>query len=313
MRIAKALKAGEDPNLSNPTPEPSSTQELPPLDPNDPDVQALSGGPNPSHQSTHTFRQPSVEDVPDEQDQLEHQTVRNSASGQSSHLPETPSIPHTSKHDYTSTRAAPPPPVIPVDDYYQGAANGEVSPLGPLGADRTASAGGGYFPNVPDGYSDEKPLVLPEAPPIDPGSSPAVDIMNSSSPPHLSVFDHSASDLPHDPLETPNQSIYEGSTTTSQYPLSPRQPLYPIQPPGAPNSTSAPVHQQPTHPMITPQHHTQVQPNKPQPVVEKYNEDDDSRSEALKVIKAARSALDFEDVPTAVRLLRDALKTLGAG
>jgi vacuolar protein sorting-associated protein VTA1 len=46
LRIAKALKAGEDPNLSNPAPETVTTP--PPLDPNDPEVRSL---------------QPTVEDL----------------------------------------------------------------------------------------------------------------------------------------------------------------------------------------------------------------------------------------------------------
>ncbi|KAK7725973.1 hypothetical protein SLS57_003562 [Botryosphaeria dothidea] len=47
LRIAKALKAGEDPNLSNPVQEPSpAAEDAPVLDPNDPEVQRINGALN---------------------------------------------------------------------------------------------------------------------------------------------------------------------------------------------------------------------------------------------------------------------------
>jgi vacuolar protein sorting-associated protein VTA1 len=51
LRIAKAIKAGEDPNLSNPAPEVVTSP--PPLDPNDPEVQRIRS------------LQPTVEDIND--------------------------------------------------------------------------------------------------------------------------------------------------------------------------------------------------------------------------------------------------------
>lgn len=55
LRIAKALKAGEDPNIGNPAPEP--VPEDIELDPNDPEVQRINDASN---------HHPSVEDVADD-------------------------------------------------------------------------------------------------------------------------------------------------------------------------------------------------------------------------------------------------------
>ncbi|KKY23629.1 putative short-chain dehydrogenase reductase sdr [Diplodia seriata] len=57
LRIVKALKAGEDPNLSNPVqePEPTTGESAPMLDPNDPEVQRINGN---------SSLQPTVETAP---------------------------------------------------------------------------------------------------------------------------------------------------------------------------------------------------------------------------------------------------------
>ncbi|KAI9869786.1 MAG: hypothetical protein M1823_008955, partial [Watsoniomyces obsoletus] len=85
VRIAKAIKAGEDPNLSNPAPEPTLEEQLPPLDPNDADVQMLEGGAKP--------RQPSVVEVPDEADKIQQNLARTSSLDQSLHPSRDTSMP----------------------------------------------------------------------------------------------------------------------------------------------------------------------------------------------------------------------------
>ena len=64
LRIAKAIKAGEDPNASNPVHESEhEVNGVSALDPNDPEVQALSGIP-PSHQA-------SAKETSDEQNHMQ--------------------------------------------------------------------------------------------------------------------------------------------------------------------------------------------------------------------------------------------------
>lgn len=69
------MKEGKDPNESNPKQEPEPVDALPQLDPNDPEVQGFSQIP----------KQPSVEEVPDEQDNIEARLARQSSIDQSLH------------------------------------------------------------------------------------------------------------------------------------------------------------------------------------------------------------------------------------
>src|SRR6202012_3463125 len=87
LRIAKALKAGEDPNLSNPKPQTPSEEALPALDPNDAEGQALQGGraPNPRH--------PAVVEFPDETDRIQKSLAQRSLRDESLHPSGDASVP----------------------------------------------------------------------------------------------------------------------------------------------------------------------------------------------------------------------------
>ncbi|KAL2007909.1 hypothetical protein VTN00DRAFT_7891 [Thermoascus crustaceus] len=87
VRIAKAIKAGEDPNLSNPAPEGEDEQAL---DPSDPDVKALQDSTAPPVTKP---GQPSVEEVPDESDAIERRLAQQSSLNESIHPSRSSSIP----------------------------------------------------------------------------------------------------------------------------------------------------------------------------------------------------------------------------
>ncbi|KAL1848649.1 hypothetical protein Plec18167_002274 [Paecilomyces lecythidis] len=91
VRIVKAIKAGEDPNLTNPKIEEEKEEEqLEPLDPNDPEVKAIEGSGEPS---TTRPRQPSVEEVPDDADRTEKQLAQQSSLDESLHPSRSSSVP----------------------------------------------------------------------------------------------------------------------------------------------------------------------------------------------------------------------------
>ncbi|KAJ9227513.1 hypothetical protein DTO212C5_3663 [Paecilomyces variotii] len=90
VRIVKAIKAGEDPNLTNPKIEEKEDEQLEPLDPSDPEVKAIEGSGEPS---TTRPRQPSVEEVPDDADRTEKQLARQSSLDESLHPSRSSSVP----------------------------------------------------------------------------------------------------------------------------------------------------------------------------------------------------------------------------
>lgn len=239
LRIAKAIKAGEDPNASNPAPEPEPESELP-LDPNDPDVQI----------------------------------INNAASLQ----------PH-GEDDSGPSAPSPPievPPLQPPGNAAQS--HMEVSPLepSPNANSRANSVGGGYFPAVPTFTSEPSAPSLPTAPPAEDVNmkSPQDDIDPSSfysAPPPADLT----------PIPPPNHAI----SPAVHSPVPPPQPSYPTQPVPAPVPPPAAV------------------PIQGGP----YRNDDEAVMNAQKHARWAISALNFEDVNTAVKELRIALQSLGAG
>ena len=310
LRIAKALKAGVDPNLSNPTPEPSPTQEEPPLDPNDPEVQALNGAANPTGAAPNRSLQPSVQDVVDEHDQVQHHLAHNSVLNQSLHLSRDTSVPRPSKQVVPT----PPPQSPSVEDFYQSTTNKEADVPSP--ADRTPSIGGGYFPDVPDGYANTRSGIVPEAPPRSPGLSPQADFSDPSALPPLPPTSNDGLG-PRGLPPHPSQPPYSSSSAAPQYPQPPRQPTspFPRYHPNAPSLTpSSPAWPSPS-PSIPTSRQTIPPPQVRPPTVpsqEHFTADDEAISKAQKHARWAISALNFEDVNTAVKDLRLALQSLGA-
>ncbi|KAL1637065.1 hypothetical protein SLS56_000721 [Neofusicoccum ribis] len=250
LRIAKALKAGEDPNLSNPVqePEPTADESAPALDPNDPEVQRINAA---------SSMQPTVETAPP------------SFAPSPTYEPKT-SLP-------ISPAGAPSAPPFTDDPTH-----GDVSPL-ESSEERKNSVGGGYFPTVPTFTSENSAPSLPTAP-----EQPMED-----APP--------AAPAPDDGQYNP-QDFYQ-APPTAPVATAPAPPIVPER-----TIPSVPVVQpQPVAPIAN--------TNLPPPTAggaQDYRTDDESVFNAQKHAKWAISALNFEDVPTAVKELRIALEALGA-
>ncbi|KAL8662476.1 MAG: hypothetical protein Q9202_004719 [Teloschistes flavicans] len=313
LRIAKALKAGEDPNLSNPAPEPALPQEQP-LDPHDLDVQMLDERP-----ARPAAYQPSVEEVPDEHDRLERHLAQRSSIDQSLHPSRAPSVPpHSDQYQGIPTATSSVPNAA--ENYYHQAAAPDVSPL--LSPDtapdtgRNGSIEGGYFPKIPavahrlnettdadnhfDNLSHPSPPNLPEIPSNIPSARfapPAQPL-----PPSAPLSGTSPDDIDPTGISAPSAPFAPYKPQEPSVALSP-QPRYPQ--PSAPSSVRQPI-PHPSHQTI-PMSSAPQQITAPPVVV-----DEEAMAKAQKHARWAISALNFEDVNTAIKELRGALETLGA-
>jgi vacuolar protein sorting-associated protein VTA1 len=302
----KALKEGKEPNESNPKSEPAQEEGLPPLDPNDPEVQLLGSPTNP---------QPaSVEEVPDEQDRLEARLARQSSIDQSLH----PSA-------QVSARGSPnnkaPFDPYPKDGFpYTAVQDDNVSPLEPSPHARNGSVGGGYFPEVPTFTSESRDSTLPTAPPDD-----ILDLglpQQPSAPPDIQASPDFESfpppTLPDEPVGPPPQDYYRQAPPPQPPQPHIQAPTPHVQhPPSQPHIHYASPPAQPIHnPYEAPQQLRQPPPPSMQapPPIQKSQliTDDLAIAKAQKHARWAISALNFEDAETAVKELRAALQTLGA-
>jgi len=275
-KIRYAIKEGKDPNESNPKPDPEPEEELLPLDPNDPEVRALSGAP----------MQPSVEEVPDEQDKIESRLAGQSIIDRSLHPSAQPS-------NQPSAQPSPGFDPYPRSGFpYNIATTGDpdVSPIEQSPHERDGSVGGGYFPEVPSGTKSPD-LVSRSADDTMPSPVDSPTDFESFLPPKVD----DANELPSTP-----QDFYKPSA-----PVQPPQPPRPQVPQASiyksvavPNPAVIPI------PITVP-----VQTAVGKPV---YNTDDEAIAKAQKHARWAISALNFEDAETAVKELRAALQTLGA-
>lgn len=312
LRIAKALKAGEDPNLSNPVSEAPSEQQ-PPLDPDDPDVRAINGQERGGNTSKNF--QPSVEEISDEHDQLTPRIARNSALDQSLRLSRVPSVSHSLGQKYSPAPSGAPSPQNPAsEDFYSSAAPADVSPIGP-----STSTAGGYFPNVPDGYAEPNLSVLPESPsnipPLHDSISPAVPTPSTNS-----LNSHILNLQNHNPLQPfstyPGQTLEYRQTPSAETHHSPtRHSQSHAGPPSVSSAVSPSAYHAPQQSSINsipprvPVPHAPLPVGKPQAA---YRTDEESVAKAQKHARWAISALNFEDVNTAVKELMGALESLGA-
>ena len=342
LRIAKALKAGEDPNLSNPAPEtePAGEESLPALDPNDADVQMLNAAserhPQPSvvevpdeahrlqrslaqksslDESLHPSRapsvprsaetkprQPSVVEVPDDAHRLQRNMARQSSLDESLHPSRAPSMPP----EPTSRDVSPPAPNDPANYYTNNTTEPDVSPIAPepQTGEHKSSVGGDYFPRVSPSFAQPPPasIDIPSAPidtasPIDLPTAPSEHTLPDAASALASVGPFPPPQRRESPkVPSTHHGHFLRQTDTvppnlaPQY--APRQPL-----PQAP-------------PQLRQQQPAAAQPA-PAPAANVVV-DEEAVMKAQKHARWAISALNFEDVPTAIKELRGALETLGA-
>lgn len=275
-RITKALKEGKDPNESNPKKEDLPPQQ-PALDPMDLEVQFLG--------STAEGRKPaSVEGAPDP-------NLHKDSAGVS--LPQSPAtgLPSAPDEDILKLPSAP---------GYEEAST----------------------PSVPSGYFDPPPaLPSPISPPTQTPSNytPAPDHASTgrdwtpTPPPGTTLFPPPASGSTATPSNPPTFAPSQPPTAAFASPpaSSASNPSYADAPP--PANISRPVIPPPSNRVVpvaptAPGGLSQV----PQQVTGNFITDDMAMSQAQKHAKWAISALNFEDVPTAVSELRRALEALGA-
>lgn len=293
----KAIKEGKDPNESNPKQEEKNEEEgVAALDPNDPEVQMIVGSddgqPKPA----------TVEDAPDEDDKL-HPTHLAAYS--------------TNSPAPVSAPTSPPPASAPAPE--------QVSPIAPT-EPQTGPGSGSYFPDAPDkSHLDQDAFTLPSAPSMPAGGLPSagahdptgssLGIPSPSShipgmPPFASPPD--AASTPQDfyrSIPPPPASASASAPTPPIVP--PQQPYVPPQAPTSAASSHYSRPSQPTVPVATPTPSSQA-PYNTSNVSTGYNTDDMAMAQAQKHAKWAISALNFEDVSTAVKELQDALAVLGA-
>ncbi|KAL8872541.1 MAG: hypothetical protein Q9174_001847 [Haloplaca sp. 1 TL-2023] len=309
MRILKAIRAGEDPNLSNPAAEPAPAAEQP-FEGADPDVQMLDG--SPAHPVAYKA---SVEEVPDEHDRLEKHMAQRSAIDQSLHPSRAPSIPRLSEQQqYPSGQTT--QDAGNAENFYNQAPVPDVSPLQSPERGRNSSIGGGYFPRTPDDIGPRNPSSVVNE------SSSNFELPSPPSLPDVSSSPPSIPSAPGVPPTQPSQGIprfppngidptrFNGPSAGS-VPYNHRQPgVPPSQSHGLPQPSAPSSLPQPPPvpaPSVVPYSLTGHESSRPSAVV-----DEEAMAKAQKHARWAISALNFEDVNTAIQELNGALKSLGA-
>ena len=276
LRIAKAIKAGEDPNTSNPAVEPPPTPAVP-QDENDinAELETLQ-----RENDASVYQPPTVESTVDAD--LPGRTDDAVAGG----------IPPPHPQPLSSATPTGPNPAVPSTE-------SEISPVN----SRAGSIGGGYFPSSSApvvNVNDVEPVDQSPTPNALPLSPSAADFYNTS---------HVPPAAPTPPILAPTSPEQPSAPSPHQINIQPPSASPAIQHPPAIAPVASPIVQAPAPPPVS-----RVAPVPP-PIVQSnghYNTDDESVLAAQKHAKWAISALNFEDVNTAVKELRIALHSLGA-
>lgn len=311
VRIAKAIKAGEDPNLSNPAVEPWSAQEQSLGISEAPSVQGIRNAEN----LTRASRQPTVEEVPDGHDQFEPYIAPGSLRDQPLHASRDDSQSHSQNQDGRSGREGIPP--NNTEDYYTQLPTGEKPPPW---TSHSQSDGGEYFPEVAQ-PGNVNTVSLPEIPSgepsyLAPSSQPLTPAEPRASPRNSSRF------YPQDLNRPQPRSLESFPPPQMDKPPVPDQPQAP-EPTYIPQQFNAPRNPsaRPPQPSLPPPPRLQSQeyvassiPAIAQPQVPNQTDfvtDEEAIMTAQKHARWAISALNFEDVNTAVKELKGALEALG--
>ena len=287
LRIIKAIRAGEDPNATNPVQEQEDQPPAPPLlDPTDPEVQSINQ--STSQPPASNPYQPYVESV--------HNTDAQPSP------------------NFSAPKVSPPPNLPTVPTGYTSNTHDDVSPISQPATSRqgsVVSVGGGYFPRTdapPTFTSDNTAPSPPTAPsteddPLTSSLGGATDAtpQTSEGPDPSSFYQNPASPPP---VAQPPQV----SSPLNPYASPPQQPQQPYHMP----QTIAPSQQYPTAPRQNPYAQPAAQPPPAASSQGPFRDDEESIRQATKHAKWAISALNFDDSATAVKELRIALQALGA-
>ncbi|KAH6887745.1 Vta1 like-domain-containing protein [Thelonectria olida] len=275
-RILKAIRQGEDPNESNPKPVEEEQLE-PALDPNDPDVMQLSGaGPRSATvEDAPDIGEPSAGPLPTFIDQPPTQPVDQG------YFPPPPP-PEKSPEPFIPSpmsQSPPPGPSMPPPVVQQPLSQ-TPTPGGPppLPSQQPSQFSSFPMPQIPPQQSPQMPRASPQFTPSAPSPFGGPD---PSAPPSWST----TPSVPHPAMSNPPPAIPQ-----------PQAPVYSTPPPVVPRAHIPPPAPAPA----------------PAPVPTGFKPDQRAMNQAQKHAKWAISALNFEDVPTAVKELRNALAALGA-
>ena len=243
--------------------------------------------------------QPSVEEIPDESEFSHGHIAPQSTLDQSFQSSNTPSNQRQPKGDDVRVPDIPSPQELQ-ENYYQNPPEGDVSPMASSGAGPTESVGG-YFPAAPDVPNEGSAPSLSQAPLEATG--------RSSFPPKSSripedVTGSTANDsLSSTPMDS--AALRTGMTPANHHANHHNSPQG--------HSFSASTRPPPVQSLPVPAE-VPAQPAALRSTVDeaKYITDEEAILKAQKHARWAISALNFEDVQTAVKELRGALETLGA-
>ncbi|KAI9747325.1 MAG: hypothetical protein M1815_004308 [Lichina confinis] len=297
VRIARAVRANEDPNLSNPAPTP----------PLEPDAQKIIDdareSSRPDYGQLGISRQPTVEGDDDGNAQYPTSFGLGTQPGS----PNLNTMPEGAMPSPMDTRSGlpgrPHPPEL--DDRHL--AHDHNPMYGESAGPEQKNVG--YFPGFTAPSPERAPMQLPEAPPHDPGT-PLV--LPSAPEPDPAASDSAATSPLYDPRHQQlRQTLYHGQGGRDMPPRpferspnnDPRAPHYPTSAPGPPDQ----FYQNraiPSTPAAPPSR--AVVP----PAAPSYKTDDEAIRQATKHARWAISALSFEDVQTAVKELQAAMNSL---
>ena len=321
VRIARALKAGEDPNLSNPTIEPASSEEefhLHSDDSESPRLQSIKD----AEKLIHASRQPSVEEVPDGHDEFELHPAQRSLVDPTLHAPS-----HQSHSDFQSQdinrKVDAMPPAPETEEYYTQLPTGGNSPHGPPWNLHSNPNESEYFPKDAQSGNGDSISFLPEIPSGNPSYMRSAD--QPSNPPEVSP-QVSSGLRPQNPdwpqprsIESfpPPQINEQAPTQQFRAPPStytPQNLNEPKNPPVRSMQPSLQSSQRKTQGQAASNVHSnaQNQGNPQSPNQTHYIADEEAILTAQKHARWAISAMNFEDVNTAVKELKGALEALGA-
>ncbi|KAJ5763500.1 Vacuolar protein sorting-associate Vta1 N-terminal [Penicillium manginii] len=191
VRIVKAIKAGEDPNASNPTPQKEEENEATVADP---DIQAFDEG---VAEQASKLRQASVEEIPDEADRLGRHMALQSSLDESLHPSRTSSMPRPQESSLpdipsvpSNAPGSPPTQKMDIDDPQSGGLDLPSTP-GTIG-------GSSSLPKLPDtpGSTDVSASYVSRnsnafqsfPPPADTPSVPAPDPASFYDPTSASAY-----------------------------------------------------------------------------------------------------------------------------
>lgn len=261
--------------------------------------------------------QPFVEDVPNEHELSEQHIA------QPLHPSRSPSTPETTIQD--PIREYQHPATESMEVYPRHLGHDDLTAIESTKASNALVDDVGYFPRTPSSDGIEQPVsALQEIPWDETGSAPSPNpsISSLAAPPRTSTRSGpqplpprpaiSLQSFPPpnmdrlSPLEKPTGPITSYPTQSSYMSRHPPQPTQILPPHASPSPTPSKANFQPPlpsrHPTNPPQSYSQMA----------YLSDEEAIMKAQKHARWAISALNFEDVNTAVKELKIALDSLGA-